>query len=98
MQSVFSKHLLYSVVTIGFERQLYSVEEQAMTVEVSILVLDGILARDVEVNILSSDGTARSESIMCTTSCLPVDQYYLWFHSIVWYQWSYCMVHLLLGA
>ena len=65
-----TKHLLFSVVTIGFDRQLYSVEEQAMAVEVSVLVLDGILTRDVEINILSSDGTARSESYLlftCTT-------------------------------
>lgn len=51
-----------AVVTIGFERTLYSVEETSEIVQVGVLVYSGELARQVEVGILSTDGTAMSKS------------------------------------
>lgn len=49
------------VVTIGFERRVYSVEESSMIVEIGVIVFEGpILSREVEVTIRSMDGTARS--------------------------------------
>ena len=49
------------MVTIGFERRVYSVEESSMIVEIGVIVFEGpILSREVEVTIRSMDGTARS--------------------------------------
>lgn len=54
-------HISNVVVTIGFERRLYSVQESLMTVEVAVVVYDGVLARAVEVNIMSIDRSAMSK-------------------------------------
>ena len=51
---------LNAVVTIGFERRVYSVEESSMIVEIGVIVLEGTLSREVKVTIRSMDGTARS--------------------------------------
>ena len=48
------------VVTVGFERRVYSVEESSMIVEIGVIVIEGALSREVEVTIRSMDGTARS--------------------------------------
>ena len=63
---VFGKLLLVhawnvTVVTIGFEKRVYSVEESSMIVQVGVMVIEGRLSREVEVTIRSMDGTARSK-------------------------------------
>ena len=57
-----------AVVIIGFERRVYSVDESSMMVEISVIVSEGTLSREVEVTVRSMDGNARS---MCMI------QYYL---------------------
>ena len=57
-----------TAVTIGFERTLYSTDEGSMMAEIGVIVHEGILAREVEVNILSSDGTAISKSVCMVSS------------------------------
>ena len=50
----------YSVITIGFNALTYSVAESAGSVNVTINILNGTLARDVHVFLMTAltDGTA----------------------------------------
>ena len=52
--------LLYSVITIGFNPANYSVAESAGIVTVTVNILNGTLARDVRVFLMTAlnDGTA----------------------------------------
>ena len=51
------------MVTVGFEKVLYPVEEQSMSAVVTVVVLDGKLGRNVEIIVMSTDGTAQSKSL-----------------------------------
>ena len=50
----------YSVVKIGFEKILYSVQEDTVEQEVCIVIHGGSLARLVNLSVFSSDGTAQA--------------------------------------
>ena len=45
-------------MTIGFEELVYSVDEDASQVVVDVVVLDGNLTRNVEVELNTQDGSA----------------------------------------
>ena len=50
---------LYSTgVTIGFENETYPSDEGQGSVEVCVRVIDGGLQRDVEVSLVTQDGSA----------------------------------------
>ena len=51
--------ILFSTgVTIGFENETYSSDEGQGSVEVCVRVIDGGLQRDVEVSLVTQDGSA----------------------------------------
>lgn len=54
-------------ITVGLEETMYPVdEEDGAVVMVCVVVIDGEIARDVVVNVASTDGTATCESTgMC---------------------------------
>ena len=56
-------------VIVGLEETMYSVsEEDGAMIIVCVVVIEGVIARDVVVNVASMDGTATCESIgrLCT--------------------------------
>ena len=58
-----------SGVRIGFEESLYTVDEDAGTVTVSVRVLDGQLSSEVEVQLNTQDGSATSSGLYSLASC-----------------------------
>ncbi len=48
-------------VTIGFERVMYRANESDGTVEVAVVVRDGIVSRPVTVRVYTEDRTAKSK-------------------------------------
>ena len=60
MLIIFKFSLLNTAVTIGFDPDQYSVNEDDGSVSLTVQVLAGELARAVSVNFLTQDGTATS--------------------------------------
>ncbi len=48
-------------VIIGFERLMYRANESDVTVEVAVVVRDGIVSRPVMVRVYTEDGLAKSK-------------------------------------
>ena len=56
---------LYSVITIGFNPASYTVAESAGSVNVTVNILNGTLARDVHVLLMTTNGTATGVYSSC---------------------------------
>ena len=50
---------ILTAVQIGFEETLYTIDESAGVVTVSVAVLSGSLSSDVAVRLITRDGSAR---------------------------------------
>lgn len=57
---------MYTDVLIGFEMEIYEVDEGDGIVRVYVSVLDGELSNDVVIGITTDVGSALGNNILCT--------------------------------